>query len=127
PASVEKLYTTVAVLNLLGPSTRLQTTVLGTGTLGHGGVWHGNLYLRGGGDPTFGDGTWNREYADGYGPNAAQLVSQLRKAGIRRVTGHIFADETLFDRDRGGPDTHNRADIPDYGGEMSSLVYDHGM
>ena len=54
-------------------------------------------------------------------------MTQLRKAGIRRVTGHIFADESLFDRDRGGPATHNRADTPDYGGEMSALVYDHGM
>jgi serine-type D-Ala-D-Ala carboxypeptidase/endopeptidase (penicillin-binding protein 4) len=127
PASVEKLYTTTAAINLLGPNARFPTEVAGTGRLGHGGVWHGNLYLRGGGDPTFGDGTWNREYADGYGPNASQLVSQLRKAGIRRVTGHIFADETLFDRDRGGPATHNKADTPDYGGEMSALVYDHGM
>ena len=98
-----------------------------TGKLGRGGVWHGNLYLRGGGDPTFGDGTWNREYANGYGPTASQLVTQLRKAGIRRVTGHIFADESLFDSDRGGPFTDNRADTPDYGGEMSALVYDHGM
>jgi serine-type D-Ala-D-Ala carboxypeptidase/endopeptidase (penicillin-binding protein 4) len=127
PASVEKLYTTAAAINLLGPTARFPTEVAGTGKLGRGGVWHGNLYLRGGGDPTFGDGTWNREYADGYGPNAAQLVSQLRKAGIRRVSGHIFADESLFDRDRGGPFTHNKADIPDYGGEMSALVYDHGM
>ncbi len=34
PASVEKLYTTVAVLDDLGPGTRLQTTVLGVGHLG---------------------------------------------------------------------------------------------
>ena len=43
------------------------------------------------------------------------------------MTGHIFADESLFDTDRGGPLTHNGADTPDYGGEMSALVYDHGM
>jgi D-alanyl-D-alanine carboxypeptidase/D-alanyl-D-alanine-endopeptidase (penicillin-binding protein 4) len=127
PASVEKLYTTVASVNLLGPSARFQTAVLGTGALGPGGVWHGNLYLRGGGDPTFGDGAWNHAYEDGYGPTASQLTAQLRHAGIRRVTGHIFADESLFDTDRGGPATHNRPDTPDYGGELSALVYDHGM
>ncbi len=127
PASVEKLYTTVAALNLLGPTARFATTVLGTGGLGPGGVWHGNLFLRGGGDPTLGDGSWNREYEDGYGPTAAELASQLRRRGIRRVTGRIFADESLFDADRGGPLTHDQPDIPDYGGELSALVYDHGM
>ncbi len=127
PASVEKLYTTVAALNLLGPKLRLHTTVLGQGTLEHGGVWRGNLYLRGGGDPTFGDGSWNQTYEDGRGPTALQLAQQLRRDGLRRVTGHIFADPSLFDRDVGGPATDNRPDTPDYGGEMSALVYDHGM
>jgi len=127
PASVEKLYTTVATLQLLGPQARLQTTVLGTGGLGAGGVWHGDLYLHGGGDPTLGDGNWNKIYEDGYGPTALDLAKQLRRTGIRRVTGHIFADDSLFDTDPGGPATHNLADTPDYGGEMSALVYDHGM
>jgi D-alanyl-D-alanine carboxypeptidase/D-alanyl-D-alanine-endopeptidase (penicillin-binding protein 4) len=126
PASVEKLYTTVAALNLLGPNLRLRTTVLGEGTLEHG-VWHGNLYVRGGGDPTFGDGSWNQAYEEGYGPTALQLAQQLRHDGIRRVTGHIFADDSLFDDNLGGPATNNLPDTPDYGGEMSALVYDHGM
>jgi serine-type D-Ala-D-Ala carboxypeptidase/endopeptidase (penicillin-binding protein 4) len=127
PASVEKLYTSVAALNVLGPGTRFRTDVLGSGELGQGGVWHGNLYLRGGGDPTFGDGAWNKAYECGYGPSAAQLAAQLQKLGIRRVTGHIFADDSLFDTDRGGPATGDLPDIPDYGGELSALVYDHGM
>ncbi len=127
PASVEKLYTTVAALNLLGPNAHLQTTALGQGTLRHGGVWQGNLYLRGGGDPTFGDGSWNQAYEDGYGPTALQLARQLRHDGVRRVTGHIFADDSLFDNDLGGPATNNLPDTPDYGGELSALVYDHGM
>lgn len=126
PASVEKLYTSVAALNLLGPNLRLRTMVLGEGTLRHG-TWHGNLYLRGGGDPTFGDGSWNQAYENGYGPTALQLAQQLRHDGIRRVTGHVFADDSLFDTYLGGPATNNLPDTPDYGGEMSALVYDHGM
>src|SRR6185312_7869821 len=54
PASVEKLYTATAALQLLGASTRLSTTVLGSGQMGPLGVWEGDLYLHGGGDPTFG-------------------------------------------------------------------------
>jgi len=126
PASVEKLYTSAAVLMMLGPNAKLHTDVLGTGHLGPGGVWYGNLYLRGDGDPTFGDGGFNRVYEDGYGPTAAELVGQLARARIRRVTGFVYGDESLFDSDRGGPATDNDADVPDYGGQLSALVYDHG-
>jgi serine-type D-Ala-D-Ala carboxypeptidase/endopeptidase (penicillin-binding protein 4) len=127
PASVEKLYTTVSLLDLMGPNARLATTMLGTGHLGNGGVWHGNLYLQGGGDPTFGDGNWNRVYEDGQGPTASELVALIRKRGIKRVTGKLYADASLFDSDPGGPATDNKPDTPDYGGELSALVFDHGM
>jgi serine-type D-Ala-D-Ala carboxypeptidase/endopeptidase (penicillin-binding protein 4) len=126
PASVEKLYTSVAVLDDLGPSARLQTTVLGAGHLGPGGIWHGNLYLRGGGDPSFGDGTFNQVWEDGYGPTAQQLTRELRAAGIRRVTGLLIGDPSLFDSRRGGPATGYAPDIPDLGGQLAGLTYDHG-
>jgi D-alanyl-D-alanine carboxypeptidase len=101
PASVEKLWTTTALMSKLGPNVHLHTEVLGSGSLRHG-VWHGNLYLRGGGDPTFGDPTFNRDWELGYGPTGSQLVAQLVRRGIRRVTGSVFGDESLFDRRRGG-------------------------
>jgi D-alanyl-D-alanine carboxypeptidase/D-alanyl-D-alanine-endopeptidase (penicillin-binding protein 4) len=126
PASVEKLYTTVAVLKQLGPAAQLQTAVLGTGHLAPGGTWDGNLYLRGGGDPTFGDGTFNRVWEQGYGPTAQQLTAQLRRAGIHRVTGRVIGDASLFDYNRGGPNTGFAPDIPDLGGQLSALTYDHG-
>jgi D-alanyl-D-alanine carboxypeptidase/D-alanyl-D-alanine-endopeptidase (penicillin-binding protein 4) len=126
PASVEKLYTTLALLRMLGPGARLHTVVLGTGHLGAHGVWHGNLYLRGAGDPTFGDGAFNHVWEEGYGPTASQLVNQLRDAGIRRVTGHVIGDASLFDSHRGGPSTKFAPDIPDFGGQLSALTYDHG-
>jgi D-alanyl-D-alanine carboxypeptidase/D-alanyl-D-alanine-endopeptidase (penicillin-binding protein 4) len=126
PASVEKLYTSLAILDRLGPGARLATTVMGAGHLGARGVWHGSLYLRGGGDPTFGDGTFNRAWNDGYGPTAAQLAGQLSRRGIHRVTGAVIGDPTLFDSARGAPNTHFAPDIPDLGGELAGLTYDHG-
>jgi D-alanyl-D-alanine carboxypeptidase/D-alanyl-D-alanine-endopeptidase (penicillin-binding protein 4) len=125
PASVEKLYTTVALMRILGPNARLHTTVLGTGRLVRG-VWHGNLYLRGGGDPTFSDPTFDRVWYEGYGPTANQLVAQLVSKGITRVTGQVYADESLFDLRRGGLMTNYAPDTPDFGGQLSALVYDHG-
>jgi D-alanyl-D-alanine carboxypeptidase/D-alanyl-D-alanine-endopeptidase (penicillin-binding protein 4) len=125
PASVEKLWTTTALMLRLGPNTRLHTSVLGTGSL-RNGVWHGNLYLRGGGDPTFGDPSFNHVWEQGYGPTANQLVAQLQSRGIKRVTGLVFADESLFDRRRGGLMTNYAPDVPDFGGQLSALTYDHG-
>jgi D-alanyl-D-alanine carboxypeptidase/D-alanyl-D-alanine-endopeptidase (penicillin-binding protein 4) len=126
PASVEKLFTSVALLSDLGPSARLRTTVSGTGHLGPDGVWHGDLYLRGGGDPTFGDGTFNRIWEQGYGPTASQLAQQLQADGIRSVTGHLIGDASLFDSRRGPPSSNFQPDIPDLGGQLSALTYDHG-
>jgi D-alanyl-D-alanine carboxypeptidase/D-alanyl-D-alanine-endopeptidase (penicillin-binding protein 4) len=126
PASVEKLYTTVAVLRDLGPDAELHTTVLGTGQLAAGGVWQGDLYVRGGGDPTFGDGTFNQIWEGGYGPTAAQLAAQLRRDGIHRVSGRVIGDTSLFDSRPGAPNTGYAPDVPDLGGELSALSYDHG-
>ena len=126
PASVEKLYTTLAVLKLLGPDARFQTALLGTGHLGPGGVWHGDIYLRGGGDPTLGDGAFNRAWEQGYGPTAEQLVAQLRARGIRRVTGMVIGDASLFDAKRGVPSSGFAPDVGDLGGQLAALTYDHG-
>jgi D-alanyl-D-alanine carboxypeptidase/D-alanyl-D-alanine-endopeptidase (penicillin-binding protein 4) len=126
PASVEKLYTSVALLHELSPNLHLQTAVLGTGHLGRRGTWHGNLYLRGGGDPTFGDELFNRTWELGYGPTATDLASQLVAAGIRRVSGRVIGDASLFDALPGGPASGYQPDIGDFGGQLSALTYDHG-
>ena len=125
PASVEKLWTTTAVLDLLGTEATLDTTVLGSGRLSHG-VWHGNLYLHGGGDPTFGDSGFNHVWNQGYGPTPGELIAQLQRLGIRRVTGRVYGDESLFDERRGGLITDYKADSGDFGGQLSALTYDHG-
>ena len=126
PASVEKLYTTVAVLSDLGTRARLQTKVMGAGHLGAGGVWRGDLYLVGGGDPTLGDGTFNRAWEDGYGPTAAQLAHQVEAAGIRTVSGHLIGDGSIFDEHRGPPSSGFAPDVNDLGGQLGGLTYDHG-
>ena len=51
PASVMKLLTSYAALDLLGPAFTFHTDVLVTGTLSDG-VLEGNVAIRGGGDPT---------------------------------------------------------------------------
>jgi D-alanyl-D-alanine carboxypeptidase/D-alanyl-D-alanine-endopeptidase (penicillin-binding protein 4) len=125
PASVEKLYTTAALMIKLGPNARFKTTLLGAGHL-RNGVWHGDLYLQGGGDPTFGDQQFNAFWNHGFGPTPNEITSALRARGIHAVTGSLYADESLFDRRRGGLMTALNADLPDFAGELSALTYDHG-
>jgi D-alanyl-D-alanine carboxypeptidase/D-alanyl-D-alanine-endopeptidase (penicillin-binding protein 4) len=42
------------------------------------------------------------------------------------VTGQVIGDGTLFDGLRGGPATGYAPDIPDFGGQLAGLTYDHG-
>jgi D-alanyl-D-alanine carboxypeptidase/D-alanyl-D-alanine-endopeptidase (penicillin-binding protein 4) len=126
PASVEKLYTTSTALLRFGPNARLSTSVYGTGSLGADGTWNGNLYLRGGGDPTFGSAAYDR-YAYGGGATMQALVSNLlNQTGIRAVQGAIVGDESRFDSDRGTPATGNRPNLY-IEGQLSALVYDRGL
>lgn len=125
PASVEKLYTLSTALSLFGVSGTLHTDVYGVGTLAPGGVWQGNLYLRGGGDPTFGDKPFViRNY--GVGSTVGTLAHELIAAThITRVDGSIIGDESYFDSLRGEP-ASNYAPDPELFGELSALSFDRG-
>jgi serine-type D-Ala-D-Ala carboxypeptidase/endopeptidase (penicillin-binding protein 4) len=126
PASVEKLLTVTTALHLLGPSARLSTTVVGAGHLAPGGVWVGNLYLRGGGDPTFGSGAFIGANYGGRGASVSALVHQLTGVDrIRRVAGSIEGDESYLDSRRGEPSSGYGPD-PFLEGTLSGLAFNRG-
>jgi D-alanyl-D-alanine carboxypeptidase/D-alanyl-D-alanine-endopeptidase (penicillin-binding protein 4) len=123
PASVEKLFTTSAALFEFGSAGRFQTRVYGVGSL-RDGVFTGKLYLKGGGDPTFGDRGFDRELY-GTGASVQSLLTDLRGAGVRMIRGSIIGDPTIFDSRGGGPDSGYRA-ATETEGELSGLAYDAG-
>lgn len=126
PASVEKLYTATTALQLMGASTRLATTVYGVGHMAPGGVWEGSLYLRGGGDPTFGSTSFIHSHYGGVGASVSALVSQLvRTDHIRSVTGSVEGDESYFDSLRGEPSSGYAWD-PFLEGTLSALAFNRG-
>jgi D-alanyl-D-alanine carboxypeptidase/D-alanyl-D-alanine-endopeptidase (penicillin-binding protein 4) len=125
PASVEKLYTSTTALVRLGPNAHLNTTVLGAGSLDPGGVWHGNLYLHGGGDPTFGSPAFIRSYY-GAGASVSTLAQQLVAQGIVRVDGQIVGDESFLDSLRGDPSSGYGPD-PELVGALSGLAFNRGQ
>ena len=126
PASVEKLYTATTALERMGPAAQLSTTVYGTGRLAPGGVWEGNIYLRGGGDPTFGSSSFIRSHYDGIGASVSTLVTQLvHTDGIHRITGSVYGDESWFDSLRGEPSSDYAPD-PFLEGTLSGLAFNRG-
>lgn len=127
PASVEKLYTATTALELMGPTARLSTSVLGVGRLAAGGVWEGNLYLKGGGDPTFGSSAFIRSAYGGVGTSVSTLVTDLvRVDGIHHVTGSIEGDESFLDSLRGEPSSDYAPD-PFLEGTLSGLAFNRGQ
>jgi serine-type D-Ala-D-Ala carboxypeptidase/endopeptidase (penicillin-binding protein 4) len=100
-ASVTKLYTTATALLELGPNARVSTSVRGDGRR-NGRTWNGDLYLRGGGDFTFGTTAFARK---AYGSRASvqRLAARLRRSGLRRVTGRVYGDVSLYSDNGGSP------------------------
>jgi D-alanyl-D-alanine carboxypeptidase/D-alanyl-D-alanine-endopeptidase (penicillin-binding protein 4) len=112
PASVQKLYTSVAALRRLGPTGRLSTGVLAEEEPDAGGVVDGDLYLRGSGDPTF----------DALDSN--RLAQQVADAGIVEVRGRVRGDESAFDQHRGVPSSGFR--LTSEVGPLSALTFNRG-
>jgi len=123
-ASNTKLFTSAAALARFGTEGTLGTEVLGQGQLDDDGVWRGNLYLRGGGDPTFGSGTYTRKFYGG-GATVEQLAKLIDQAGVERVTGRVYGDESRHDSLRGGPDSGYGVSI--WVGPLSALSYNRGF
>lgn len=123
-ASNTKLFTTSTALTRFGPEYRIVTRLLTDGAIGSGGVLRGSLYLQGGGDPTLGVPSFYDRYGGGLGTNLFDLEGPLRAAGVRRVTGRLFDDDSVFDRLRGVADS-GYATSP-YIGPLSGLSFDSG-
>ncbi len=83
PASVMKLVTTYAGLELLGPAYVWKTEVYLAGEL-RGSTLNGDLVLKGGGDPKL---TVERFWL---------LLRQLRERGLRNINGDLILDKSFF-------------------------------
>ncbi|VTU33387.1 D-alanyl-D-alanine carboxypeptidase DacB precursor [Variovorax sp. SRS16] len=84
PASVMKLVTTYAALDLLGPAFTWTTPVYVDGPV-QNGVLNGNLYIRGQGDPTL---VLERLWL---------LLRRVQGLGIRTIRGDIVLDRSAFE------------------------------
>ncbi|UOF01011.1 D-alanyl-D-alanine carboxypeptidase/D-alanyl-D-alanine endopeptidase [Bdellovibrio reynosensis] len=87
PASITKIATASAVLAHFPPGYKFKTQLLGD-TDPKNGVLKGNLYLKGGGDPSF------------VSENLWYLVNSFTRNKIKKIEGDIVVDDSLFDKIR---------------------------
>ena len=85
PASVQKVVTTVSALSQLGPDYSFETVLRTRGTISADSILNGDLYLVGGLDPALNEN------------ELRSMVSDLKKAGVKRINGTLFADVSAMD------------------------------
>lgn len=83
PASVMKLVTTFAALELLGPAYTWDTQITTDGTVANGAL-NGNLYIQGSGDPKL---VMERLWL---------LQRRLQERGIKVIVGDVVLDRSAF-------------------------------
>lgn len=87
PASITKIATASAVLSRFPPGYKFKTQLL-LKSKAKDGVVKGDLYLKGGGDPSF------------VSENMWFLVNAFKRNEITKIDGDIIVDDSLFDRVR---------------------------
>lgn len=94
PASTLKVVTSMASLGILGENYTFKTKLEYEGTIDAAGVLHGNLYIRGGGDPTLGSDRWT------WGTDRISVMKTwaqvIAEKGIKQIDGAIVGDEAIF-------------------------------
>jgi serine-type D-Ala-D-Ala carboxypeptidase/endopeptidase (penicillin-binding protein 4) len=119
PASVFKLFTTGAALSLLGGGYQFRTYLEYSGQIDPAGTLQGDLYVRGGGDPSLA--------ADEPEKLLAEWVGLVQKAGIKKINGAVVADGSLLSADH-TPGSWAWVDLANYyGAGASGLSYRHNQ
>lgn len=109
PASLTKLVTTYAALELLGPAYTWRTPVFIDGAI-QGGTLQGNLYLRGEGDPRLvAERLW-------------LLLRRVQALGIQRIAGDIVLDRTAFDVPAHDPAAFDNEPLRPYNAAPDALL-----
>ncbi len=97
PASALKVITTATALEILGKDFKFETVLEYDGQIDASGTLKGNVYIRGGGDPTLG------APRDGLGKDyeaiLQQWVTAIRKAGIKKIEGYVVGDARIFEEE----------------------------
>ena len=109
PASLSKLATTVAALDLLGPTFVWRTPVYIDGLV-RDGVLQGNVYIRGSGDPRL---VVERLWL---------LMRRLQGLGIQKIQGDIVLNRSAFDLPERNPASFDGEPLRPYNASPDALL-----
>ena len=109
PASVMKLVTTTAALDLLTPAYRWKTEVYKDGNVNNG-VLAGNLIIKGYGDPSF------------KAQEFWRLLMSLQQTGIKEIKGDLIIDKSVFAKSVGARHTFDDETWRAYNAEPSAFL-----
>ncbi len=112
PASIMKLVTTYAALDLLGPAFTWSTPVYVDGPV-HGGVLSGNLYIKGEGDPKL---VLERVWL---------LLRRVQGLGIRSIAGDIVLDHSAFETPEADPAAFDGEALRSYNAAPDALLINY--
>jgi D-alanyl-D-alanine carboxypeptidase/D-alanyl-D-alanine-endopeptidase (penicillin-binding protein 4) len=110
PASLAKLVTTQAALELLGPAWIWRTPVWLDGPLGRDGVLDGSLVIRGSGDPKL---TFERTWL---------LLKRVRELGVNEIRGDIVLDQRAFEVSARSPAEFDNEPLRPYNVNAEALL-----
>ena len=119
PASIVKLFSTATAFESMGAYHRPSTRIYHDGNIDSLGVLHGNLWIRGGGDPSLGSRFF--EKVENQRNFLYEWVDTLIKMGISKIEGNIISDGSEFGYS-GAPDGWTWGDMGNYYGAGPSGI-----
>lgn len=117
PASVTKLLTTATALEILSDTFSFVTKLNYSGFI-KDSVLFGDLYIVGGGDPTFESDFFT------HNPVFEHMAAAVETAGIKKIEGDIVGDASLFQRSGANGDWLLE-DVGSYYGQTPSAICFH--
>ncbi|MFT5777887.1 MAG: D-alanyl-D-alanine carboxypeptidase/D-alanyl-D-alanine-endopeptidase (penicillin-binding protein 4) [Crocinitomicaceae bacterium] len=112
-ASTAKLFSTATALEILGENYRPKTRLYADGQIDSTGTLMGNLWIRGGGDPSLGSKYFvTKEHRRDF---LYAWADSLLKKGVKTIQGAVIGDASEFGY-KGAPDGWSWVDMGNYYG-----------
>ncbi|MDH3706549.1 MAG: D-alanyl-D-alanine carboxypeptidase/D-alanyl-D-alanine-endopeptidase [Acidimicrobiia bacterium] len=128
PASTQKILTSAAALEVLGPDHAFTTEVRSTADIGPDGVLDGDVWLIGAGDPVLDTADYLTRFPTARPrTDIERLADELVGAGLAEVRGAVLGDESRYDAERTVASWSDSIIAANRAGPLSALMVNDGF